>query len=442
MNFVKPPEFNIGDSWPLYEERLKRFFVAYQIDDKDDKRKSAFLLTAVSMEVFQIIKNVSFPALPEEKKFSELCDLLKQRFTPTLVVFRERAKFFEARQGEGESIVEWSTRLKKLAANCEFGDQLNPFLLNIFVAGMRRGPIFERLCEEEATSTLENLVKIAMKRESTMQQREVLDVHKIQPKEQQKHRKSEAKCYACGKGDHDFKKCQYKSYICRNCDNKGHLAKVCPSKDKKPSNEKRGPKVNHLRINKLDVPPPVEMQVFVNHHPINFEVDTGSPVNAISKSMYDRLFQEIPLNTRSTEEFVCYNGSEFRAVGTFKAMMKYKEHESLEEFFVFEGTRQPLFGRQTMRNWNLKIEFCFISTDEQDGKQLLDPLLRKHAAVFEGELGRFKHNQIHLALKEDAVPKFCKPRKIPLAFKEKVEAELDILESSGIISKAPSSEAE
>lgn len=426
----------------MYEERLKRFFVAYQIDDKDDKRKSAFLLTAVSMEVYQTIKNLSYPDLPENKKFSELCGLLKQRFTPTLVIFRERTKFFEARQGEGESIVEWCTRLKKLATNCEFGDQLNPFLLNMFVAGLRRGPIFERLCEEEATSTLDNLLKIAMKRESTMQQRQVLEVHKIQPEQQKRQRKSEAKCYACGKGDHDFKKCQYKSYVCRNCDGKGHLAKVCPSKDKKFSNEKRGPKVNHLRINKLEVPPPVEMQVFVNQQMVNFEIDTGSPVNAISKSMYDQLFQDIPLNTDTKEEFVCYNGSGFRAVGTFKAIMKYKQHESLEEVFVFEGTRQPLFGRQTMRNWNLKIDFCFMSNNEEDGKKLLDPLLKKHASVFEGELGRFKHNKIHLALKEDTVPKFCKPRKIPLAFKEKVEAELDRLESSGIISKAPSSEAE
>lgn len=44
--------------------------------------------------------------------------------------------------------------------------------------------------------------------------------------------------------------------------------------------------------------------------------------------------------------------------------------------------------------------------------------------------------------KEDTVPKFWKPKKVPLAFKEKVEVELDRLECSGIISKAPSSEAE
>lgn len=87
MNFTKPPEFNIGDSWPLYEERLKRFFVAYEIGEDEDERRAAFLLTAVSMEVYQIVKNLCFPELPEQKKFSEICELLKQRFTQTLVVF-------------------------------------------------------------------------------------------------------------------------------------------------------------------------------------------------------------------------------------------------------------------------------------------------------------------------------------------------------------------
>lgn len=180
MNFVKPPEFNVGDSWPLYEERLKRFFVAYGIEEAEDERRAAFLLTAVSMEVYQIVKNLCFPKLPEEKKFSEVCDLLKQRFTPTLVVFRERARFFEARQGDAESIMEWSTRLKKLAANCDFGEDLDVFIKNLFVVGLRRGPLFERVCEEEATASFDVLMKIALKKESTLQQRGVLDVHKIQ----------------------------------------------------------------------------------------------------------------------------------------------------------------------------------------------------------------------------------------------------------------------
>lgn len=99
--------------------------MAYEIDPEEDERRAAFLLTAISTEVYQVVKDLCYPAKPEEKKFSELCEFLRQRFTPTLVVFRERTKFFEARQVERESVVEWSTRLKKLSSSCDFGANLD-----------------------------------------------------------------------------------------------------------------------------------------------------------------------------------------------------------------------------------------------------------------------------------------------------------------------------
>nr|XP_029716597.1 uncharacterized protein K02A2.6-like [Aedes albopictus] len=160
--------------------------------------------------------------------------------------------------------------------------------------------------------------------------------------------------------------------------------------------------------------------ISVNGCPVRFEVDTGSPRG----------------------EYVCYNGSGFRAVGTFEAELRYKEHVSKEELCVFEGTRQPLLRRQTMCRWNLKIDFCHVSEKKDDCKEQMKPLLLKHAEVFEGELGCFNHDKVHLSLKKESVPKFCKPRKVPFAFKQKEEVELDRMEESGIISKKTSSEAE
>ncbi|XP_055527701.1 uncharacterized protein K02A2.6-like [Wyeomyia smithii] len=95
-----------------------------------------------------------------------------------------------------------------------------------------------------------------------------------------------------------------------------------------------------------------------------------------------------------------------------------------------------------MSRWNLKIDFCHVSEKEPDYKIQLEQLLNRYAAVFKCELGCFKHSKVHLSLKDETVPKFCKPRKVPFAFKEKVEAELNRLEELGIISVAPSSEAE
>ena len=60
-------------------------------------------------------------------------------------------------------------------------------------------------------------------------------------------------------------------------------------------------------------------------------------------------------------------------------------------------------------------------------------VVRKHEALFKDELGTLKDTQIHIAVKSDAQPKFCKARPVPFALKSKVEAELDRLESTGVL---------
>ncbi|XP_062716206.1 uncharacterized protein LOC134291876 [Aedes albopictus] len=228
----------------------------------------------------------------------------------------------------------------------------------MFVVGLRRGPIFERVCEEDATTAYDDLVKIAMKKESTLQRREVYDVHRIQH-EVDKNKTIPTKCSACGKGNHNFRKCQYRSYICKICDEKGHLARVCPNEESDSSSERSfsGPEVNNLRLSKMDVLPPVRLEIDVNGKLIDFEMDTGSPINAISKRMFEKLFPYAKLITNVREEFVCYNGSGFRAIGKFNARMRFKKHDSKEEIFVFDGDQHPLLGRQTMFTWGLKIDF-------------------------------------------------------------------------------------
>ncbi|XP_055585371.1 uncharacterized protein K02A2.6-like [Uranotaenia lowii] len=410
---VKPPEFNIGDSWSLYEERLRRFFVAYGVEEEADERRSAFLLTAVSMEVYQTIRNL-FSGQAGNKA------VRRTLFVDAPTIYPNVGDFPRA-----DEIHRSAPRRRR----------------NV---GLKRGPVYERVCEEDPDSNLEALVKVAMKKESTLRQRESLEVNKFQSDQGNKLKKSASpnfRCYACGKGKHNFRKCQYKSYVCKVCDKKGHLAKVCPNR-KDATKEDRKPKVHHLALNKLDAPPPMVIPVRVGGHLVEFELDTGNPVNAISNALYSQYFKSVHLETGGKEQFVCYNGSCFQATGKFGVEMKFEGHRSREEIFVFEGDRQPLLGRQTMQRWGLRINFCHLTESMKEFKAPLNVLLTKYQEVFEGELGCYRYGKVHLPLKDEAVPKFFKPRRVPLAFKEKVEDELDRLENIGIISKVPSTEAE
>ncbi|BES89787.1 Hypothetical Protein NTJ_02594 [Nesidiocoris tenuis] len=110
-----------------------------------------------------------------------------------------------------------------------------------FVAGLKSGPILDRLCEEDDNVQLQALYKIALKKEASIreQQGAVSEVHRLGarrrpptassssqsnlPKEERRPKsghsartpgqcevppssKASGKiCYACNKGSHDFK---------------------------------------------------------------------------------------------------------------------------------------------------------------------------------------------------------------------------------------------
>ena len=66
--------------------------------------------------------------------------------------------------------------------------------------------------------------------------------------------------------------------------------------------------------------------------------------------------------------------------------------------------------------------------------------MAKYTDLFKGELGTVNTYHAKLHVNADAVPKFCKARTVPFAIKAAIEAELDQLESAGIITKVSHSD--
>ena len=65
---------------------------------------------------------------------------------------------------------------------------------------------------------------------------------------------------------------------------------------------------------------------------------------------------------------------------------------------------------------------------------LLQTVLDKHCLVFNDELGCMKDMKVKLLIDSTAKPKFFKPRSVPFTLRNKVETELQRLESLGLIS--------
>ena len=60
--------------------------------------------------------------------------------------------------------------------------------------------------------------------------------------------------------------------------------------------------------------------------------------------------------------------------------------------------------------------------------------MKKHDQLFKDELGKIKDFEARVVLQDGVTPKFCRPRPVAYALREKVENELDRLQQCGVIS--------
>ena len=131
------------------------------VNDIDNERKVAGLLTLLGEKTYGLLRNLTVPAKPSEKSYEELCQLLQTHLCPKPLIIAERFRFHKRKQAVGESVSCYVTSLRKLAEFCEFGSNLNDSLRDRFVCGLKDAGTQRRLLSI-ADLTLQNAIEIAL----------------------------------------------------------------------------------------------------------------------------------------------------------------------------------------------------------------------------------------------------------------------------------------
>lgn len=527
-------KYDIGDDFAVHAELLAELFIVKDIV-KDEKKRS-YLLTSLSTRVYKLLRNLTSPKAPTEVDYVELLKLLKNQFVDKAVVFKERRAFYEAAQEVGEDCRTFFNKIKSLSVTCDFGADLNKILRDRFVSGMQKGLIFDRICEEDKEITIDKCLEIARAKENVC---EKLSCNKIVQRKKIGGKKvmssSLVKCNACGKSNHDFKKCKYRGYICRKCKAKGHLEVVCNGKSQQPvknnyietlDNGDQVEEVDELLslftitidddlewrrdtlkrikddngemccdcVSKREVPALMKVtheetvisepglqistdagemnadfkgkncQLISNNLAfdkfsktnycnffrntsafmvalevegilINFEIDTGSAVSIIPEHLYKKNF--ITCQAKDFKSTLrAYNGALIDVIGVIMVRAKFNRIIKSVPLVVIKSNGPPLIGRDLLKVFNFEFSFnCNVnqiveSIEFKNFKQVLNTF----DDVFENSLGKYKFDKIRLEV-ENVQPIFVKPRKVPFAYKEHLEIELNRLEQLGIIRK-------
>ncbi|XP_063933135.1 uncharacterized protein K02A2.6-like isoform X2 [Zophobas morio] len=442
------------DSWILYQEQLEQYFEINDIKDTEaSKKRVAALISLIGQDTYKILRDLCTPKAPKDKTYEELCNHLKKHFSPTTCVFRERLEFYDAKQLEEETVNDWHVRIHNLSTNCDFGTDLGNVLKDKFVCGMRKGPIRDRLCEEKPSKSLENLLEIALARETTIKaDKEINLVRKerwnpefsgnanntsgVLEGRRNGNNPRRWSCKACGAAHTGNQRCKYATYKCNSCHKVGHLAKVCRSRATQNAIEAEED-FEEAQIFNLDfqVEEPMKLQVSVNNVRLPIQIDCGATLSVITEECYNQYFKTACPLFKSRLKLKSYSGDTVANKGYIKATLRYKNvvHNDFIFHVVDKTGDNNLLGRDFLSKFKFTLinNDCEINSLGADTKIFADEFNN----LFSEQLGCYKHRTFILELKSDSTqPIYHKPRALPLSYKSKVEAELQRLEEKGVIS--------
>ena len=183
---------------------------------------------------------------------------------------------------------------------------------------------------------------------------------------------------------------------------------------------------------------PICVEVRINGKPLSMKVDTGATVSLIS---YKRLKQVLPrIKINKTSVVLRTYTSEIIPVrGEVQVNVTYGEQRKKLTLYVTKQEGPCLLGREWLTS--IRLDWKTIGLAAMDTKQMrLHEMLKRYDEVFQDELGTMKTIKAELKLKENATPKFHRPRTVPFALRGAVEQELNRLEEKGILRKVSHSD--
>ena len=122
-----------NDSITAYVERVNLYFMANEVADG---KKVAVFLSAIGPKTYALLRNLTTPAAPAEKSFTQIVEILKGHYEPKPLVIAEHFNFHRRTQHARESVTNFAAELQRLTIHCEFGAHLDEALRDRFVCGL------------------------------------------------------------------------------------------------------------------------------------------------------------------------------------------------------------------------------------------------------------------------------------------------------------------
>ena len=434
-----PPNFTpaTGMTWDCYVQLFNFYLEVNNVQDNALKR--GYLCTLCGTDTYQLLVSLIAPRQVTDLSYEEIVTTLTNHYQPIVSEIAESFKFHNYIQGPDEFAAEYIANLRRLALKCNFAD-LERMLRDRFVCGLRDVQLQQRLLTHRSL-TLEEAVNIAAVYETA--HREASQIHGVQ-QETEINQVTARSCFRCT-ARHSPDTCNFRTAKCRYCNKLGHIEKACYKKRRevksvKSVEQQQDEEVVEIQSvyssssNSRNKVSPYTVTVVVDGRPIEMEVDSGASVTIISYNLFKRFWPRTTLRS-CPDTLTTWDKNKLRLIGTCKVTVEFHQHKKRLLLTVIEGTGPCLLGRSWFQELGISLTGIHhvTSPGHHHIKTTFEQLKIKYASVFQDGLGRYTGAPVQLHWDQTIKPIYMKSRPVPLALREKVEAEIDRLVNEGVL---------
>ena len=460
-----PKAMESGEDFEKWLESVEMYMGAMGISNAPQKK--SIVLHLLGSHVQSIFKNL--PDVELQGEYNIMKAKLKCYYKPRVNTVVER-HLFNTLKFEDETVPGFVAKLRNQANKCEYPDaEVDNFIRDRLLVECPSRKVKERMLREDQL-TLDKAVKIWLtdvqvkeqalkmepdacresKVETSVNKIDLKDKFKLKNRQSQMDTKksygnNSRQCYRCGNPNHMLNQCKVpSSVVCHNCSKKGHLRAACKAKQNTSGSDHKNDnqKVSLVEDNAVDESycvfsminrksSPYKVVMDVNKVPIEFILDTGSPVTIVPEHIGEQICNITDLKL-PIHDLKCYSGMQINILGMVEVEVKYGNTILSLSVYVAKGHGPPLLGREWLEK--IKIDWRnMISNVNLKSKFSLNEILDRHKSLFDGKLGTLKGRNADLTLKSNYIPTFRKARPVPYNLLEPVERELERWENLNII---------
>ena len=187
-------------------------------------------------------------------------------------------------------------------------------------------------------------------------------------------------------------------------------------------------------------------------HYIDVLPDSGADISAAGQEMLQTLGHHIDNILPSHISPRTVNGSSMVPLGKIPITIQLGALKYKDELHIYPGVTGALISWKAAKGLGIlppyypqpavqllqgdpqKVTPACTLIQQTENQSVAQTLVAQYPAVFDGQIRVMDGEKFHITLMEDPVP-FCvkTPRSIPFAYRDKLQAELDLLQEQGII---------